>query len=66
MKVQVICVKVQKGLLGVRGTLGLKDGGRGRDDGGLARRVDGLKLKLGSHPQPTVGASVGDDLHLGV
>lgn len=35
VKVQVIRVKVQKRLLGVRGALGLKDRGRGRDDGGL-------------------------------
>lgn len=66
VKIQVIRVKVQKGLLGVRRALGLEDRGRGRDDGGLARRVDGLKLKLGSHPQTAVGASMGDNLHLRV
>lgn len=66
VKVQVICVKVQERLLGIRRALGLKDRGRGRDDCGLARRLNGLKLKLGSHPQAAVGASMGDNLHLRV
>lgn len=66
VQVQVVRVKVQQGLLGVRRALGLKDRGRGRDDGGLTRRVDGLELKLGPHPQTAVGAGMGDDLHLGV
>lgn len=66
VKVQVVRVKVQQGLLGIRWTLGLKDGGRGRDDSGLTRRVDGLELELGSHPQTAVGASMGDNLHLRV
>ena len=64
MQIQVVCVEVQEGLLNVGGALGLKDGGGGGDDRGLARRVNGLKLKLGAHPQAPVGAGVGNDLHL--
>lgn len=66
VQVQVVRVKVQQGLLGIRRALGLKHRGRGRDDRGLTRRVDGLELKLGPHPQAAVGAGMGDNLHLRV
>ena len=64
VQVQVVRVKVQQGLLGVSGAVGLQDGGGGGDDRGLAGWVDGLELELGAHPEAAVRPRVGHDLHL--
>lgn len=64
VEVQVIRVEIKQGLLGVARPLGLQYRGAGRDYCGLSGRVDGFELKLRTHPESPVRASVGHNLHL--